>query len=134
MRKALKITVPVLLVAALLMIVAPRIWVKNKKARLIYKGHTQEEFLLYHGSGGRLLLLAKIPGEAPALLYDPARGVASCGEGAFLNLKLARFEARADSRCTWFRAPREARQAGNSLQFVSPHGAAVEVEWQPPPR
>jgi len=134
LRRALKILAPVLLVAVLLMIVAPRIWVKNKNARLIYKGHTQEDFLLFHGSGGRLLLLAKLPAEAPALMYDPARGVASCGEGAFLNFKVVRLEARTDSRCTWFREAKEARTGRNSLHFVSPHGAEIEVEWLPPPR
>jgi hypothetical protein len=133
-RKALKILAAVLLVATLVMIVAPRIWVKNKKARLIYKGHTKQDIVLYHGQGGRVLLFPKIAAEAPAMLYDPARGMASCGEGAFADLKLARLELRADSRCTWFRQTKETTAMGNSIRFVSPHGAEMEVEWQTPPR
>jgi hypothetical protein len=134
LRKAMKVTAAVLVVAAVLMIVVPRIWVKNKKARLIYNGHTQEDFTLYHGKGGRLLLVETLPGEAPAMLYDPARGVASCGPGAFLDLKLVRFESQVDSRCTWFREAKEAHVGGNALRFNSPRGVAVEVEWQPAPR
>ena len=133
-RKILKIVVPVLLVAALLMIVAPRIWVKNKTARLIYKGQATDQFLLFHGSGGRLLLTPKFPGEAAAIIYDPEQGVASCGEGAFFFIKVAMIEVRTDSRCTWFREAKEAQVGHNSLRFVSPHGAAMEVMWQDAPR
>ncbi len=134
MRKVLKLVVPVLLVAAVLMIVAPRIWVKNKKARLIYQGHATDDFLLFHGSAGRMLVLANIPGEAAGLLYDPARGLASCDEGAFLSVKLVLLETRTQTRCTWYRAATEARTDTNSLRFLSPRGAAVEVLWQDPPR
>lgn len=134
MRKVLKIVVPVLLVAALLMIVAPRIWVKNKKARLIYQGHAQEGFLLFHGSGGRLLITSKIPTEPAAFLYDPQRGLASCNDGAFFSIKLVIFETRTSTRCNWYREPRDARVGKNSLQFLSPRGAKVEVLWQDPPR
>ncbi len=134
MRKAMKIVVPVLLVAATLMIVAPRIWVKNKNARLIYQGHATDDFLLFHGSGGRLLVTAKLPGEAAGLLYDPARGLASCSAGAFLYVKLVLLETRTESRCTWFRGPKEAQVSTNSLRFRSPRGAQVEVLWQDAPR
>ena len=134
MRKALKIVIPVLLLAALVMIVAPRIWVKNKKARLIYHGRSTEDFLLFHGSGGRMLVTANIPGEAPGFMYVPGRGVASCGQGAFVYVKLATLETRTDSRCTWFRSAAETRAAKNSLQFLSPRGAPVEVLWQDAPR
>ena len=134
MRKTLKIVVPVLLLAAALMIVAPRIWVKNKKARLIYKGQATDDFLLFHGSAGRMLLMPKIAGEAVGLLYDPERGVASCGPGAFFSVKLAMIETRADSRCTWFRAAKEVKAGRNVLRFTSPHGAAIEVLWQDAPR
>lgn len=134
LRKLLKIVVPVLLVAATLMIVAPRIWVKNKKARLIYRGQATDDFLLFHGSGGRLLLLPKITNESTALVYDPERGVASCGEGAFFYIKLAMVETGTDSRCTWFRNAKEAQAGHNGLRFTSPQGAAVEVMWQDAPR
>lgn len=134
MRKLVKIVVPVLLLAAVVMIVAPRIWVKNKKSRLMYQGRTFENALLYHGSGGRLLIQAKLPGEAPFLVYDPARGVASCGDGAFLYVKLAFIETRTGSRCTWFRGAKEAKASATSVQFRSPRGIDVEMLWQPPPR
>lgn len=134
MRKLLKIVVPVLLLAAVLMIVAPRIWVKNKKSRLIYQGRTFENALLFHGSRGRLLIHARLPGEAPFLLYDPARGVASCGDGAFTYIKLAMLETRTSARCTWFRGAREAKASATSVRFTSPRGIDVEMLWQPPPR
>jgi hypothetical protein len=126
--------VPVLLVAAVLMIAAPRIWVKNKKARLIYQGRSTDDFLLFHGSGGRMLITTKISGEAPAFMYVPGRGIASCGQGAFVYVKLATLETRTDSRCTWFRSDSETRAAKNSLQFLSPRGAPIEVLWQDAPR
>ncbi|MEO5936298.1 MAG: hypothetical protein ABIP81_03710 [Terriglobales bacterium] len=130
----MKIVVPVLLVAAVLMIAAPRTWVKNKKARLIYQGHAQDSFLLFHGSGGRLLITSKIPTEPAGFLYDPQRGLATCSDGAFFSIKLVIFETRTSTRCTWFRAADEAKVSRNSLQFLSPRGAKVEVLWQDPPR
>ena len=133
-RKILKIVVPVLLLAATLMIVAPRIWVKNKQARLIYQGHAMDDFRVFHGSAGRLLITPGIPGEAVFLLYDPEHGMASCGEGAFFYIKVAMIETRTDSRCTWFREKQEPRAGHNSLRFVSPHGAPMEVMWQDAPR
>ena len=134
MRRALKFVVPVLLVAAVMMIAAPRIWVKNKKTRLIYQGRATDDFLLFHGSAGRMLIAANIPGEASGWMYDRERGLASCGRGAFVYLKLAMLETRTDSRCTWFRPAAGTRVSKNSLQFVSPRGAQVEVLWQDPPR
>lgn len=134
MRKAVKIVVPITLLATILMIVAPRIWVKNKQARLIYHGHATDSFRLYHGSSGRLLLAPQIAGEAPFLVYDPQRGVASCGAGAFITVKVAAIEVRTYSRCTWFMAAKEATAGRNALRFKSPHGMPIEVMWQDAPR
>ena len=134
MRKSLKIVVPLALLAALVIIVAPRIWVKNKHARLIYGGHSTERFTLYHGSGGRMLIATSIPGEAGAITFDPARGLASCGDGAFLPAKVAMIEVRADSRCTWFAEIKNAHVSHNALRFTSPRGVPVEVMWQDAPR
>ncbi|HUR36745.1 MAG TPA: hypothetical protein VM009_02935 [Terriglobales bacterium] len=134
LRKVLKIVVPVLLLAALVMIVAPRIWVKNKKARLIYAGHATDSFLLYHGSGGRLLIAPKIAGEAPFQMYDPQRGTAACGPGAFVTIKVAAIETRTDSRCTWFGTAKDAKAGPNALRFTSSQGKPIEVMWQDAPR
>jgi hypothetical protein len=133
-RKAVKIVVPIVVLAAILMIVAPRIWVKNKQARLIYHGRATDSFRLYHGSSGRLLLAPQIAGEAPFLVYDPQRGMASCGMGAFIPVKVAAIELRTDSRCTWFLPAKDAKAGRNVLQFKSPHGLPVEVIWQDAPR
>jgi hypothetical protein len=133
-RKALKIVVPVLLVAAVVMIVAPRIWVKNKKARLIYAGQATDSFLLYHGSAGRLLIAPKIAGEAPFQMYDPEKGIAACGPGAFVTVKVAVIETRTDSRCTWFGSAKEAKASPNALRFTSSNGKPIEVMWQDAPR
>ena len=133
------------------MIVAPRVWVKNKKASLVYNGHISEQIRLFHGSNGRLLFYIGEAGEDPdhAYVYTPENGLWDCGHGAFVRLKLIALSVRwhascgdagtgdrmhvtsVDSHAIHFLSHN--RTQGN-LQGGVPGSVPVIVSWQDPPR
>jgi len=55
MRTYLKSIVALVLIVSALIIVPPRVWVKNKTAKVIYNGQLSEKVKLFHGKDGRLL-------------------------------------------------------------------------------
>jgi hypothetical protein len=133
-RTAIKISATVLLIAAALMIVAPRVWVKNKKARLIYNGRISEKVKLFHGTANRLYVTIAEPGEPAGYVFDPASGIAPCATSAFVYLKLIAFELRSSSCNRAMDSPSAVRASTNALQFVSQQNVPVEVQWQDAPR
>src|SRR3989442_434495 len=55
LRTFIKSIVLVALIISALMIVAPRLWVKNKKSLLTYNGRISEQIKLFHGRNGAVL-------------------------------------------------------------------------------
>jgi hypothetical protein len=135
-RKNLKYVVPLLLLVSALIIVPPRVWVKNKKAKLTYNGRISENLKLFHGSDGRVMFILPEQDLGGIFVYAPERGLWRCGAGSFIGMKLIALSKRNPSGCA---------DDGNgvrmqpftaepqSLQFAL-RDVPVVVSWQAAPR
>lgn len=122
-----KITVLVLLLVAavcLAMIVPTRLWVKNKRAFMVYNGRESRDLRLFHGPGGRMLLLIRESKDETAYIYDPATGIEHCNAKAFVVPKFVAIGAQRDCRLL---SP--AQLENNSLGFRSALGAEIKIRW-----
>lgn len=124
---ARKITVLVLMVAAavcLAMIVPTRLWVKNKRAFMVYGGRESRELRLFHGGSGRMLMLIREGREETVYVFDPASGIERCEAKGLIVPKFVAMGA-----------PRGCQRLGpgklenNSLEFKSAFGAEVKIRW-----
>jgi hypothetical protein len=136
-RKALKLIVPLLLIVSALIIVPPRVWVKNKKAKLTFNGRISENLRLFHGSNGRVLFYLPDQDRSGAYIYTPKTGLWRCPDVYFIPLKLIAFSKRFPSGCN-DGGPggdeiRPATAEPQSLQFAL-QDVPVVVSWQAAPR
>lgn len=124
-----------MLVAAALMILAPRFWVKNKNAHMVYAGHVTNGFHLYHGWGNRFLItLSAGPDAGTAILIDPAGSPLQaflCRRSDYFDLKLFVLGKSLPSGCTRSSAG-GTKLSDSELTFRSASGAEVEVTWERP--
>ncbi len=128
MRKLFTLVVGVMLVMAVVMIAMPRVWVKNKTARLVQDGKVIDNFRLYFGSEGRILLVPTDGNIAYAHL--PARGahaIAICRKPDFRFLKL--FAIGTDTNCEMVHSDQWSA-AGVKWRFAIPAGSQFEVAWE----
>ena len=128
MRKLLTLIIGVVLVVAVVMIAMPRVWVKNKTARLVQDGSVTDNFRLYFGNEGRILLVPTSGDIAYAHL--PARGahaIAICRKPDFRFQKL--FAIGSDSNCEMVHSE-DWSVAGVKWRFAIPAGSRFEVAWE----
>src|SRR5438128_6801796 len=92
----------VLVVAFILL--RPRLWVKNKTAKVIVDGRLSEDVKLFHGSDGRLLFYLKgtdRPEGDPFIFYANT-GVFRCTSDRVMPLKIIAIAKQADPYCMDF--------------------------------
>ena len=128
--RALTIVAILAVVIVGFMILRPRLWVKNKTAKLIVDGRLSEDVKLFHGSDDRLLFYLK---DDPGAVYyfSDKSGVLRCAGTAFVSLKVLAFSTHSIPEC-----PAEATTAiirEQSLEYSS-RGHATVISWQPAPR
>lgn len=136
MRTFIKSILFVLLIVSALIIVPPRVWVKNKKAKLTYNGHISEKIKLFHGHNGMILFLLPDQDASGAFVYAPEYGLWHCGSGSFISLKLIAISKRYPAGCAETRSGDEIRSViaeSQSIQF-NLHDVPVVVSWQAAPR
>ena len=119
-----------MVLAGAFIILRPRLWVKNKTAKVIVDGRLSEDVKLYHGSDGRLLFyLGKDP--AGAYYYSAESGVLRCAASNFASLKIIVFSPRSRPQCVAEAPTAIIRE--QSLEFDR-GGQATIVSWQAAPR
>ena len=128
-KKWLKIGVVLAGVAVLLMIFAPRVWVKNSRAHLAIDGRVTDDFKLYFGPKGKMLLRIGDKQPRQTFLYT-GDFTAACPTSEFLFPPFIALSKRTQPRCqrTDFGA------IGNKLLIMSSDGHEYEVTWFEPPR
>lgn len=120
-----------LLAIALLMIAAPRVWVKNKKARLVHNGKVTPAFNLFFASGGRILLAPEGASRYYAYLPDAGGKLMACDKGTFHYMKI--FTWGSTNRCSALvKGPSEVTPL--KLVFTADEGDVYEVSWDADPR
>jgi hypothetical protein len=142
MRIYVKSIVALLLIVSALIIVRPRVWVKNKTAKVIYKGQLSEKVKLFHGSDGRVLFYIDNVDPGRAYVYtaqDPsgANGLWRCAAGFFAPLKYFAFSKGRPSGCNESESKigelLPAKVGPQSIEF-SLNNQPVTVSWQAAPR
>ena len=134
--QAAKIAAAVMLIVSAVMIVAPRLWVKNKKALLTYNGHLSEKIKLFHGRNGALLFYLPDQDARGAYIYTPQHGLWRCNDDAFLYLKLIALSKREPAACSETASGKPLTPVTaqpQSLEFTL-EGIPVVASWQAPPR
>jgi len=137
-------TIIMLLVVAVgaFIILRPRLWVKNKTAKVIVDGRLSEDVKLFHGSDERLLFYLDKMDPGYSFVYtahDPygSNGLYRCRKGFFIRAKLIAFSKWRISGCN------EPMLATPGIDHVAMHdqsldfslnGANVSVSWQAAPR
>ncbi|MCU1311560.1 MAG: hypothetical protein JWO20_2685 [Candidatus Angelobacter sp.] len=135
-RTFIKSIVVILLLVSALIIVPPRVWVKNKKAKLTYDGRISESLKLFHGSDGRVMFMLPEQDLSGIFVYAPERGLWRCGVGSFIGLKLIALSKRNTSGCADDGSGVQMQPftaEPQSLQFAL-HDVPVVVSWQAAPR
>lgn len=128
-KRWLKFGIVLAVVAVILMILAPRLWVKNSRAHLAIDGHVTDDFKLYFGPKGKMLLRIGDKQPHQTFLYT-GDSTAACPTSEFLFPPFIALSKRAQPRCqrTDFGA------IGNKLLIMSADGHEYEVTWFDPPR
>jgi hypothetical protein len=136
-RTLIKSIVVILLIVSALIIVPPRVWVKNKKAKLTYNGRISEDLKLFHGSDGRVLFYLPDQDRSGAYVYTPETGLWRCPDSYFVPLKLVALSKRFPSGCGGGGAGgdymRPFTANAQSIEFAL-HDVPVVVSWQAAPR
>jgi hypothetical protein len=110
--------------------VAPRVYVKNRHAHLVYDGKVSAKVRVFHGSRGRLAIIMDEPKEI-GLVYmlepgDFPREVEQCGPADFVNLKLLLLQ-KSSGTCHF---SSDAAANGFSISFTTKSGVPVTVSWE----
>jgi hypothetical protein len=129
MNRWLKVGVVLAGVAVLLMILAPRLWVKNSRAHLTIDGRVTDDFKLYFGPGGKMLLRIGEKKPRQAFLYDGSSAEA-CPTSEFLFPPFIALSKRTAPHCR----RNDSALNGNRLAIKAADGHAYEVTWFDPPR
>ena len=139
MRTVIKVAAFFAVLTMLVFFLIPRMWVKSKYPRLIYDGHVSEHIKLYHGSGGKLLILIDEGQERGNIyVYQPVNGIERCPRQSFAVLKMTAFRKPFGPVCENGAGNKITLESvdENDVRFVSAADAKIEIEvsWQPPPR
>jgi hypothetical protein len=129
-RRILTFIVLLIVVVGAFIILRPRLWVKNKSAKVIVDGRLSEDVKLFHGSNDRLLFYLRSE-PAHAYYFSAHAGVLLCESSDFVSMKIIVFSPRATPRCS-VAAPTPVI-AQQSLEFAQ-SGHTITVSWQPAPR
>jgi hypothetical protein len=137
MRKWTKLAAVLLVTAAIVMILAPRLWVKNSNSHLVVDGRVSGDFKLYFGPNGKLLIRlgAKKPIAAFVFLPQTDSGpaeVLQCPPSEVLFPPFLAVAKHVPPRCTVANEKYLAVSQGNKLLFRTKDGHIYEVTWQPP--
>jgi hypothetical protein len=112
----------------------PRLWVKNKTAKVIVDGRLSEDVKLFHGSDDRLLFYLKSDPNH-AYVYDRDNSAWRCESSYFASLKIiavSRYKAVFGCALNGESLDNAHREL-QSLAFDW-HGQHVVVSWQAAPR
>jgi hypothetical protein len=118
------------------MILAPRLWVKNSRAHLTIDGRVTDDFKLYFGPGGKMLLRIGEKKPRQIFLYSGnyTDGWADeCPVSEFLFPPFVALSKHATPRCKRGE-PYMALAQNNKLAIKAADGHAYEVTWFDPPR
>jgi hypothetical protein len=126
-RKLLTLSAIALFLIAAVMIVAPRLWVKNKTAHFVRDGKVVTGYQLYFGSHGRMLLVPNAGDTAYAYLPRMRpHATAKCRKPDFRYVKRLAFGT--DSNCEMLHTDQWAVE-GVKWKFSVPAGPEFEVHW-----
>ena len=112
-------------------ILRPRLWVKNKTAKVIVDGRLSEDVRLFHGSDSRLLFYLK---DDPQHVYyfSAGSGVLRCpAAAAFAPMKIIVFSTHIFPECQSQAATAIIKE--QALEFER-DGHMTVVSWQAAPR
>ena len=98
MNRWLKVGVVLAGIAVLLMILAPRVWVKNSRAHLAIDGYVTDDFRLYFGPKGRMLLRIGDKQPRQTFLYT-GESTAACPTSEFLFPPFIALSKHSTPRC-----------------------------------
>ena len=133
-RRQLFVTIALmLLLAGAFIILRPRLWVKNKTAKVIVDGRLSEDVKLFHGSDGRVLFYIKQTdrGDGDPFLYNVNDGIHGCFADRFLRLKIITIAKQSAPYCADFYG--EVKSGAQSVEFQY-EGQDIVVSWQAAPR
>lgn len=129
MRKWLKVGAVLAGAGVLLMILAPRLWVKNSRAHLTIDGYVTDDFRLYFGPGGKMLLRIGDKKPRQTFIYGGA-SAAECPTSEFVFPPFVALSKRTEPRCEHS----DFAAIGNRLLLKPKDGHEYEVTWFSPPR
>jgi len=128
-RKWLKIGIVLAGVAVLLMILAPRVWVKNSRAHLAIDDRVTDDFKLYFGPKGRMLLRIGAKQPRQTFVYSDD-SVGECPTSEFIFPPFVALSKHTQPRCR----RTDFGKLGNKLLIKAADGHEYEVTWFDPPR
>jgi hypothetical protein len=135
-RKVLAVLALVVVLISAFIILRPRLWVKNKTAKVIVDGRLSEDVKLYHGSDDRLLFYLKDDPQG-AYVYDARTGLWRCDKSYFFSAKIIVLTARSRSSGCAEDENGDVMGSGTrnsqSLQFRR-QDRDIIVSWQAAPR
>jgi hypothetical protein len=129
-RKLFAIIALVMLSVGGFIILRPRLWVKNKTAKVIVDGRLSEDVKLFHGSDDRLLFYLK-DDPRHTYFFSKGSGVLKCSASEFASLKIIVYSPHVHPQCETAAATAIVNQ--QSLEFTR-DGHATVVSWQAAPR
>ena len=129
-RRIFAVVAVLLVLAGAFIILRPRLWVKNKTAKVIVDGRLSEDVKLFHGSDGRLLFYLK-EDPAHAYYFSAHSGVLECRADEFASMKIIVFSPQEIPACA--AQPAKAVIKEQSLEFER-GGQLTIVSWQAAPR
>jgi len=134
-RKWIKWALALLVIVAALMILAPRVWVKNKRATVIVNGTKASGFSLYHGYsfpyGDQFLIERRTATQILIYVYVSDGDMFKCIDRGYANMRLLIIGR--PSPCQLMRDARDYARSSNALSFGDGQ-ESIRVTWHAPPR
>lgn len=132
-----KLAAVLLFIAAIVMILAPRLWVKNQNSHLVVDGRVNDDFKLYFGPSGKLLLRIGAKKATTAFVFLPQAKsgpaeVLQCPPGEVLFPPFLAVAKHVPPRCPVANEKYLAVSQGNKLLFRTKDRHIYEITWQPP--
>jgi hypothetical protein len=137
MRTWAKLAAALLVIATIVMILAPRLWVKNSNSHLVVDGRVSGDFKLYFGPNGKLLLRLGAKKATVAFVFLPQTEsgpaeVLQCSPNEVSFPPFFAIAKHVPPRCPVANEKYLAVSQGNKLLFRTKDGHIYEVTWQPP--
>lgn len=136
MKRWMKLAASLLLVAAVVALLGSRLYIKSNYAHLTVDGRVTDDFKLYFGPGGKLLLRIGAKQSKKVFLYSGhyTDGWADeCPPSTVLFPPFVAMVKGNRSACVKGQLYM-ALSTGNSLKIYASDGHEYEVTWQAPPR